>query len=476
MMAPPQWLPRDSLEVALLVLGYPVLVLASLEVARALDVRGRAIAASVLRQIAYLLLPAAALWIILRQFAELPAGNNFVRTAATVCALSALYLLLRVLQSVVIRVLDSQTTAPKLLLDVLRIGLSAIWGAAVVSVIWDVDVSKVFAALGIGSVVLGFALQQYVGNLLSGLSLLSSKRFGIGDWLVVDGSPARVVEMDWNTVLLSRSGADRIVVANSTLAKDNLRIAARADAPAAVDIPLSLGADMAPERVRAAVLEAGTALPGLLPDAAVTCVVTGIAGGLIDYRVTIPVANPGAGSGPRDAFLSRFWYAAQRHGLRLTGAVPADAEVPVDEAARLRMLTALGVFHGDVEVLAMVARDGVFRRYRRADTLLRPGAPIGEAFLVLSGVLAMTLFNGEGETPIEHIGSAQLLVLAETLTGGLSPVRVTIDQDADMIVIPARTLQDVIERHPIVARDIRALADARRRAIQPLRQALSASG
>jgi hypothetical protein len=36
-------------------------------------------------------------------------------------------------------------------------------------------------------------------------------------------------------------------------------------------------------------------------------------------------------------------------------------------------------------------------------------------------------------------------------------------------------LQDVIERHPVIARDVRTLADARRRAIQPLRQRLVAA-
>ena len=475
MTALSDWLQGDGLAIVLLVLGYPVLVLTALEMARTLDVRDRGVAAGVVRQVAYLLLPAAAVWIILRRFAGLPAEDEFVRSAATVFALTALYLLLRVLQSVLIRVLDNQTTAPKLLLDVFRIGLSAAWGAAIVSVIWDIDVSKVFAALGIGSVVLGFALQQYVGNLLSGLSLLSSKRFGIGDWLIIDGAPARVIEMDWNTVVLSRFGADRIVVANSTLAKDNLRIAARGNAPASTDIPLTLGADMAPEQVRAAVLEAGAALPGLPPDTAVTCVVTGIASGSVDYRVTVPVTNPGAVTGPRDAFLSRFWYAAQRHGLRLTGAVNASAQTPVDEPARLRMLTALGVFHGDAAALATVARDAAFRRYRRADALLQPGAPVNEAFLVLSGLLAMTVPNRESETPVEQVGPGQLLVLAETLTGALTPVRVTIDQDADLLVIPARTLQDVIERHPVIARDVRTLADARRRAIQPLRQRLVAA-
>ena len=66
-------------------------------------------------------------------------------------------------------ILGQEIAAPKLLLDMLRIGLSAIWSAVAISIIWGVDLGQVFAALGVGSVVLGFALQEFVGNLLSGL-------------------------------------------------------------------------------------------------------------------------------------------------------------------------------------------------------------------------------------------------------------------------------------------------------------------
>jgi hypothetical protein len=88
----------QSLWGMVLVLGYPVLALAALETARAFGER-RPLAADVLRQMAYLLLPSGAIWLILRVLADVPPDAWAVRTAETAFALTGLYLLLRLAQA-----------------------------------------------------------------------------------------------------------------------------------------------------------------------------------------------------------------------------------------------------------------------------------------------------------------------------------------------------------------------------------------
>lgn len=82
-----------------LILSYPVLAIAVLEYARHLA--GRApFAAGILRQVSYVLLPTGAIWLILRVLAQLPADNWGVRMAETAFALTGLYLLLHVAQTI----------------------------------------------------------------------------------------------------------------------------------------------------------------------------------------------------------------------------------------------------------------------------------------------------------------------------------------------------------------------------------------
>ena len=451
-------------------LAYPALAVASLEIARAMSPQ-HALIASSLRQLAYLVLPTGAIWLILRILAELPPENWAVRSAETAFALTGLYLLLRIAQAALMTVVDDRQQAPKLLLDILRIGLALIWGAVIISSIWQVDLGSLFAAMGVGSIVLGFALQEFLGNLLAGLGLLSAHKFGIGDWIVVDGAAARVVEMDWRTVTLAK-GDSRIVVANSTLAKGNLVLAARAGDTGSITVPLAFGLDIAPERVRDAVLEAARALPALRGAPAVKCLVTGVTDDFLNYAVVLPVADPGIVSGPRDEFLSRFWYVAQRRGLRL-GAVPqASIEAGMDD--RLAMLQANSAFRSDPEALPVLARASAFQQYRRGDVLMMAGIPTTEVFFVVSGCLAVSIPAGASETRLELVQAGQLLVFLESLAGGTSPVKVVAHENTDVLTIPAAALHAVMDRNQAIARDVGALAAARRLGIQPLSRSLQA--
>jgi hypothetical protein len=58
------------------------------------------------------------------------------------------------------------------------------------------------------------------------------------------------------------------------------------------------------------------------------------------------------------------------------------------------------------------------------------------------------------------------------LAGGSSPVRVVADEDTDVLAIRAQALVEAMERSRVVARDISAVAEARRQAIVPLDRAL----
>ncbi|MBV8213223.1 MAG: cyclic nucleotide-binding domain-containing protein, partial [Verrucomicrobia bacterium] len=129
-------------------------------------------------------------------------------------------------------------------------------------------------------------------------------------------------------------------------------------------------------------------------------------------------------------------------------------------------------FHRDPGTLPQLARESVFQRYRRGDLLLTVGVRTTEAFLVAAGKLAVMVPTKNGECRLELVGSGQLLVLQEMLSGGSSPVRVVADEDTDVLAIRARALADAMEGSRVIARDISAVAEARHQAILPLDRGL----
>ena len=455
-----------------LIVGYPVVTVVLFELARWLG-DDAPLAGRVLRQIVAVLLPAGAIWLILTVLAGLPADNLAVRAALTVLALSGLSIFLRVAQAALVAVIGSQGSSPKLLFDILRITLALVWGAVVISAVWHVNLASLFAALGVGSIVLGFALQDVAGNLISGLALLYDHKFEIGDWILADGKTAQVEQMDWRSVTLVTATGDRIVIANSTLGKTNLTIAARRQERSWIDLPLEFGLDMPPEQVRAAVLEAGQAVQGLAVDGisvggiadtdTVRCLITGYGETSVRYLVQLRLRNPSVIFGPRTEFFSRLWYVAQRHGLRLgvPRVLPTHASGP-DEAERLHLLSGTGLFRGDAAMLARLAGAAGYQRWREGETLQEAKSVANTAIVVLSGAVRASALDGRR---LERVEPGQVFVLHEMLRGAASPVTLTADADTEVLAIPAPVLARALEDHPAAARDLAALLQARQQAM-----------
>jgi len=61
---------------------------------------------------------------------------------------------------------------PQLFLDISRVALVLVGIAIVLSSVWGADLSGLATALGLGSFVLGLALQDTLGNLFSGIALV----------------------------------------------------------------------------------------------------------------------------------------------------------------------------------------------------------------------------------------------------------------------------------------------------------------
>ncbi|MGD1933843.1 MAG: mechanosensitive ion channel family protein [Candidatus Phaeomarinobacter sp.] len=79
------------------------------------------------------------------------------------------------------------------LITATRIGV-VLLGAATILQIWGIQVAPLIAGLGLFGVAVALGAQDLFKNLLAGLSILIEKRFGVGDWVKVDGVVEGTVE------------------------------------------------------------------------------------------------------------------------------------------------------------------------------------------------------------------------------------------------------------------------------------------
>ncbi len=110
------------------------------------------------------------------------------------------------------------------LVHVQRFFQLVIYSVAAILILWtfDVDVTGLLAGLGIGALVIGFALKDIVENWVSGLLIITGKTYRIGDVIRVGNLTGVVTDISLRTTKLKTYDRNEIIIPNSTLLKEKI--------------------------------------------------------------------------------------------------------------------------------------------------------------------------------------------------------------------------------------------------------------
>jgi small-conductance mechanosensitive channel len=78
---------------------------------------------------------------------------------------------------------------------------------------------KLIATSAVSAVVVGFALQDTLGNAFAGLAIQSEAPFHVGNWIRIGEFEGRVTEVTWRATKLRTKTGNFIIVPNNRIAK-----------------------------------------------------------------------------------------------------------------------------------------------------------------------------------------------------------------------------------------------------------------
>ena len=96
------------------------------------------------------------------------------------------------------------------------------YGAVLVAFCWvlsiiGVNVSTIFASVGIVALILGFGAESLVADLVTGVFILFENQYNVGDIVEIDGFRGKVKEIGIRTLSLEDSGGNIKIISNSEL-------------------------------------------------------------------------------------------------------------------------------------------------------------------------------------------------------------------------------------------------------------------
>jgi small-conductance mechanosensitive channel len=146
-----------------------------------------------------------------------------VETIFWVCVIHAALSLLNVVLFEQAEADTWRSRVPKLLIDLARLFLILLSTAFVFASVWNADLVGLVTALGVSSLVIGLALQDTLGSVMSGIALLFERPFSVGDWLELDGVVGQVIDINWRAVRLLTLEQEMVVIPHKLISSTMIR-------------------------------------------------------------------------------------------------------------------------------------------------------------------------------------------------------------------------------------------------------------
>jgi small-conductance mechanosensitive channel len=334
---------------------------------------------------------------------------------------------------------------------------------------------RLLTTSAVSAVVIGFALQDTLGNAFAGLAIQSEKPFHVGHWIRVGDFEGRVAEVTWRATKLRTKAGNFVVVPNNIVSKEAITNYSEPAAPTRVEVEVGASYLAAPNTVKAAIREAIANSPRALKTPAPDVILGAFDSSAITYRARFWIEDYERDEAARDQVRTAIYYAFARHGIEIPWPIQVQYEREWSEPAaaeevetRDRLLAGIDLFAAlDERQRRAIASATRSRTFGDGEAIVRQGDAGHSMFVVGSGRVAVVLEPDAREVAtIERGGYFGEMSL---LTGEPRTATVLARGDALVLEIDAHVFRSLGEVSPQAVERVAVAAATRRIELDQLR-------
>ena len=329
----------------------------------------------------------------------------------------------------------------------------------------------------VSAVVLGFALQDTLGNAFAGLAIQSEKPFHVGQWVRVGEHEGRVAEVTWRATKLRTKTGNFVILPNNVVAKEPIVNYSEPAAPFRLEVEVGASYLVPPNKVKAALMEALRRSSRVLTAPAPDVLLIGFDASAITYRTRFWIDDYAADEVSRDEVRTAIYYAFQRHDIEIPWPIQiqyekdwTEPDVNIKVAEEERLL-------GDVDLFAtlppelrhQIALSAPMAVYGSGETMVRQGEDGQSMFVVLSGSVSVVLEPSREE--LARIQRGGYFGEMSLLTGEPRSATVLAVGDVVVVEIGAELFRRMAALHPEAIEKIGMAAMVRRTGLEQMRTA-----
>ncbi len=373
--------------------------------------------------------------------------------------------------------------APQLLREIFAIVLYIVFFIWAASVIFEKFSFTGFLATGsLLAVVLGFALQDTLGNLFAGLSLHLDGSFVIGD-VIRSGDHIGVVEgIRWRGTRIRTFANNIVTLPNAILARDRLEIFPLGNLNARIVI-VGMDYHVAPAAAIDVLQRAAANVEGVAREIPCLARVGAFGESAVQYEIKYWTRDYSRRDTIDSDIRRAVWYAMHRNGLAIPYPIrsvqpyrpPVRKDHQLSSEQILARLDAVEIFTplSDGAHQSMAGSSHV-HFYPRGETILRRGDDGRSMFVIHEGTVSIRIPDGESRE-LKEVASLQAGMFfgeMSVLTGQSRSAYAVAVTDVVLIEIGKEALEPILRDHPELASSISAKVVERRSSLDSFRASI----
>ena len=339
--------------------------------------------------------------------------------------------------------------------------------------------AQLLTTSAVGAVVVGFALQDTLGNAFAGLAIQIEKPFRVGHWISVGPHEGRISAITWRATRLRTKTGNYVILPNSVISKEAITNYSEPASPTRLQIEVGVSYDAPPTKVKAVMLEAARQSALVLDDPAPDVLLMEFAASSITYRARVWINDFRLDEETIDQVRTATYYAFKRSGLEIPYPIQveysreeqaADASVEgLRRAAALAAVPMLSALSADEQ--EMLAAGCQERVYGAGERIVRQGDAGESMFVIIDGAARVFI---EPDTDVATIDRGGCFGEMSLLTGEPRSASVSARTDCTVLEIAPDAFNEIAARNPAALDRIAALAAERRGSLEQARLAAMA--
>jgi small-conductance mechanosensitive channel/CRP-like cAMP-binding protein len=356
------------------------------------------------------------------------------------------------------------------------------------------NLSGIITTSAVLTAVIGFSLQDTLGNIMGGLALQMDNSVKVGDWIKVNDPNAsingRVVEIRWRYTAVETRNWETLIVPNSILMKNQVLVLGRRTArPVQWRRWVWFNVDFRyePTDVIQAVNEALQAAPieHVSADPAPHAILMDLSESYGRYAARYWLTDLAVDDPTDSQVRTRIYFALKRAGIPLS--MPAHAIFVTEDSSerraqksrsererRLRALGQIDLFaHLAAEDRQALADSLRYAPFARGETLTRQGAEAHWLYMIIDGEASVRVtVPGAPEREVARLRAGQFFGEMALLTGEPRSATVVALTDVECYRLDKASFQEILKKRPEAAEKVAAILAARRVELDAVRENL----